>query len=272
MTGLTGEMMDLAKVMAKRAGRALVEYRGHVAGRLKGFRDFVSEADLAAESIILETIRSAYPGHSVLSEEAGDTMVPASEYCWIIDPLDGTKNYLWGIPLCNVSIALAHQGNVELGVVYDPWRDEMFWGMRGKGVFLNDRPVRVTEHERLSDSLVATDFSFAHERAEMALALSRSLQTEVAGTRAFGCAALDMAYVACGRLDAYFNYGLHIWDMAAGGFLISEAGGRTTTLDGKEDYLRSRGCLATNGRIHAAILDIWHREGVFDLPQRLSSP
>jgi myo-inositol-1(or 4)-monophosphatase len=265
MDVIDNEMLIVAKQAAKDAGARIVDYRGHVIGKPKGFRDFVSEADLAAESVVLGTIRTHYPFHSILSEEGGGKDSVASEYCWIVDPLDGTKNYLWGVPISVVSIALAYKDRVCLGVVYDPWRDELFWGRAGHGAYLNDTRIHVNQHLRLADCLVATDFGYTAKRVELTAGMSKSLQGEVAGLRAFGAAALILSYVACGRLDAYFNYGLNAWDMAAGGFLVEEAGGRTTDLSGESDYLYSPGCLSTNGHIHDEVLRDWTRDGVLPL-------
>ncbi len=259
------EMLTMAKEAARAAGVRLAEYRGHVVGKPKGFRDFVSEADLAAESIVLGAIRAQYPNHSILSEEGGGRELASADYCWLVDPLDGTKNYLWGVPISVVSVALAFQGRVRLGVVYDPWRDEMFWGREGHGAYLNDQPIHVNEHQHLAECMVATDFGYTAKRVETTAAMSRSLQSEVAGLRAFGAAAMVLSYVACGRLDAYFNYGLNAWDMAAGGFLVSEAGGRTTGLEGDPDYLYTGGCLSTNAHVHDEILEDWQRDGVIPL-------
>lgn len=267
MSVITDEMVEIAKRASRRAGQTLLEHRGQVAGKLKGFRDFVSEADLQSESLLLDEFHRSFPDHSVLSEEGGGTTLESADYCWIIDPLDGTKNYLWGVPLANVSVALAFRGRVGLGVVFDPWRDEMFWAREGMGAFLNDRAVHVNEHLTLAGCLVATDFSVSEKRIELTADMSRSIQGEVAGLRAFGSAALALSYVACGRLDAYFNHGLHAWDMAAGGFIVREAGGRTTDLRGESDYLFGRGCLSTNGHVHDEVLHAWERNGVipFDL-------
>jgi myo-inositol-1(or 4)-monophosphatase len=262
MDAIDDELVRVAKQAARSAGARIAEYRGRVIGKPKGFRDFVSEADFAAESELLGAIRSRYPHHSILSEEGGGKDSAASDYRWIVDPLDGTKNYLWGIPICNVSVALAYRDRVRLGVVYDPWRDELFWGREGRGAYLNDVPIHVNDHLRLADCMVATDYGYSGERVDLTAAMSRSLQSEVAGLRAFGAAALMLSYVACGRLDAYFNYGLNTWDMAAGAFLVEEGGGRTTSINGAPEYLYSSGCLATNSHIHDEILRDWKRDGV----------
>lgn len=257
--------MTLTKEMARQSGYKVKECRGQVAGKPKGFRDFVTEADLASESIILESINSHFPDHNILSEESGEKESLVSDYCWLIDPIDGTKNYLWGITFACVSIALAFKGVVHLGVVYDPWRDEMFWGRTGTGVYLNDQRVQVAEHNHLNESIVSTDFGTASERVELTAGLAKSLQGEVSGLRSFGSAALSMAYIACGRLDAYFNYGLAAWDMAAGGFLVREAGGITSDLTGGAEYLNTHSCLSDNGLIHDQILTRWRADAIYDL-------
>jgi myo-inositol-1(or 4)-monophosphatase len=262
---LNDHAVTLTKEMALQAGRSIKEYRGQVTSEPKGFRDFVTEADLASEATIISTINSHFPDHSIISEESELIDRHKSEYCWLIDPLDGTKNYLWGIPFACVSIALAYQGHVQMAVVYDPWQDEMFWGQAGQGAFLNDQPIQVTEHRHLSQSIMATGFGYSLDRLEISSALARSLQGEVAGLRALGSSALSICYVACGRLDAYFNYGLSAWDMAAGGLLVSEAGGTITDLTGEPEYLHTHTCLCDNGHIHDAILAKWRAEAVYDI-------
>jgi myo-inositol-1(or 4)-monophosphatase len=254
----------IAKQMACAAGRKVLECREHVTGKLKGFRDYVSEADLEAEAVIVDTIRSTFPDHRIMSEEGGGTDKSTSDYCWFVDPLDGTKNYLWGIPMSSVSIALAYQGTVCIGVVYDLWRDELFWGRSGHGVYLNEQRVAVAKHTKLSESMLGTDYGYTPDRLGPTAALPRSLQKEVAGLRAMGTAALQLAYVACGRFDGYFTYTASSWDVAAGGFLVSEAGGQTTDLAGGSNYLETGCCLATNGCIHEDILRIWKRDKVLD--------
>ena len=258
---ITDQTLDAIKQMARAAGHEHLRYHTHVVGKLKGFRDFVTDADLAAESVVIKAIHETFPTHSIISEEGGGS-TSSSEYCWFIDPLDGTKNYVWGIPLSAVSIALAFRGRVCMGVIYDPRRDEMFWGRAGHGVYLNDQRVQVGEHHRLAESLVATDCE--PELVDLTAAMSASIQREVASLRALGSATLAFAYVACGRLDSYFHYRLNQWDMAAGGFLLTEAGGKATDIFGGADYLNNESCLATNGFIHDEILQVWRRNGLLD--------
>ena len=261
---ITEKTMALAREMSYAAGQKLRDYRGHVVGKSKGFRDFVSEADLASESVILDAITTNYPEHGILSEESGQNSHENSDYLWIIDPLDGTSNYLWGIPVSVVSVALAYRGQVRLGVVYDPWRDEMIWGWQGHGVYLNEQEVHVTSHTKLAECLVGTDYGYRGERVNVSAVLSRSVQDKVAGLRAFSAGALTLAYVACGRLDAYFNYGFNAWDMGAGAFLVAEAGGKSTNLRGGEEYLRTNSCLASNGLVHEEILSVWRQDGIYE--------
>jgi len=261
---ITQETVAMAREMTYAAGRQLRDFQGHAAHKSKGFRDYVSEADLASESVLLQAIAARYPEHGILSEESGKSSPGDSDYLWIIDPLDGTSNYLWGIPVSVVSVALAFRGQVEMGIVYDPWREEMIWGWQGHGVRLNEQPVHVTDRSTLGDCIVGTDFGYRGERIDVTAAMARSLLDKVTGLRAFSAGALTLAYVACGRLDAYFNFGFSTWDMAAGAFLASEAGGRSTNLRGGPAYLTTKGCLATNGHIHQEILDVWQQEGIYE--------
>ena len=265
MTSLiTEETMALAREMTYAAGQKLRDYRGHVVGKSKGFRDYVSEADLASESVLLDAITSNFPDHGILSEESRQNSNEDSDYLWIIDPLDGTSNYLWDIPVSVVSVALAHRGQLQLGIVYDPWRDEMIWGWQGHGVHLNEHPVNVSSHTKLGECIVGTDFGYSGVRAEVTAALAKSLLGKVTGLRAFSAGALTLAYVACGRLDAYFNFGFNAWDMAAGAFLVIEAGGKSTNLRGGDVFLTTNSCLASNGHVHEEILGIWQRDDVYE--------
>ena len=206
--------------------------------REKQRNDFVTKVDHAAEAAIIETVRKAYPDHAVLAEESGATPGQA-EYQWIIDPLDGTTNFIHGFPQYCVSIAIGHRGALAHGVIYDPTKNELFTASKGRGAFLNDRRIRVSKCARLGDALVGTGFPFREvERIEL---YTRQLKTmmQTAGVRRAGAAALDLAYVACGRLDAFWEMGLSAWDMAAGALMILEAGGLVGDLRGDAGYLDS---------------------------------
>lgn len=227
--------------------------------------DFVTEVDRAAESAIIDVLREAYPSHAILAEESGETG-PAedTEYQWIIDPLDGTTNFIHGFPQYAVSIALARRGVVEQAVVFDPTRNELFTATKGGGAFLNDRRIRVSKRLRLQDALVGTGFpyrQFAH--VDTYLSIFKELTQKSAGLRRPGAAALDLAYVAAGRLDAFWEFGLAPWDMAAGSLLISEAGGLVSDLAGESTYLTTGNVVAGTPKVFPQLLQLiqGHCEG-----------
>lgn len=220
----------------------------------KGEIDLVTEADLAGERAILSRIRSAFPDHAVLAEESGET-THVSPWLWVVDPLDGTTNFAHGFPVFAVSIALLHEGQRVLGVVYDVMRDELFSAQRGHGAFLNGRPIRVSRTPRLAEALLVTGFPY--DRQESPFDNTQEfvgLLKRCHGVLRVGSAALDLASVAAGRLDGYWEFRLSPWDLAAGALLVEEAGGQVTTPQG--DPLPSLGVdvVATNGRIHDELL------------------
>jgi myo-inositol-1(or 4)-monophosphatase len=234
-------MLNIAVKAARRAGaiinRAALE-GGALEIKSKNKNDFVTQVDKAAEQAILGILRAAYPEHSVLAEESGDTPGARPDYLWVIDPLDGTTNYIHGFPQYCVSIALEHKGVLTHGVVYDPGKNELFTASRGRGAFLDDRRIRVAKCTRLQDALVGTGFPFKEQsRLDLYLRQLRTMMTSSAGVRRAGAAALDLAYVAAGRLDAFWEMGLSRWDMAAGALLIQEAGGMVADLQGGSAYL-----------------------------------
>ena len=241
-------MLNIAVKAARRAGsiinRALLE-GGALEVKAKNRNDFVTQVDKAAEAAIISVIRTAYPDHRILAEESGDTPGARPEYLWVIDPLDGTTNYIHGFPQYCVSIGLEHKGVLSQAVVYDPGKNELFTASRGRGAFLDDRRIRVSKCANLKDALVGTGFPFKElSRLDLYLRQLRTLMTSCAGVRRAGAAALDLAYVACGRLDAFWEMGLSRWDMAAGALLIQEAGGLVGDLQGGAAYLE-RGEIAT---------------------------
>jgi myo-inositol-1(or 4)-monophosphatase len=234
-------MLNIAVKAARRAGsiinRAALE-GGALEVRAKNKNDFVTQVDKAAEQAIIGVIRAAYPEHRILAEESGDTPGARPEYLWVIDPLDGTTNYIHGFPQYCVSIALEHKGVLTQAVVYDPGKNELFTASRGRGAFLDDRRIRVSKCTQLKDALVGTGFPFKElSRLDLYLRQLRTLMTSCAGVRRAGAAALDLAYVAAGRLDAFWGTGLSLWDMAAGALLIQEAGGLVGDLQGAPGYL-----------------------------------
>jgi myo-inositol-1(or 4)-monophosphatase len=222
----------------------------------KGPKDFVSEVDRAAEAVIVETVLATYPDHAILAEEGtAHGRNSAAEHVWIIDPLDGTTNFLHGFPQYCVSIALAHRGVVTQGVIFDPVRNDLFTASRGRGAYLNDRRIRVSKRQHLRDCLIGTGFPFRDgSYLDSYLAMMRAMITHTAGIRRPGAAALDLAYVAAGFYDGFWEVGLNAWDVAAGSLLVLEAGGLIGDLAGEEDYLHGGQVIAANPRIFAQIV------------------
>lgn len=215
----------------------------------KRANDYVSDVDRNAEQAIIDTIRRAYPSHAILAEESGAQGDDAHQ--WIIDPLDGTTNYLHGFPQFAVSIALQHRGRLESAVVYDPVRDEMFTAVRGGGALLNDRRLRVTEQRHLKGALLGTGIPFRDQRyMDAYLGMLRSLTQETAGIRRPGSAALDFAYVAAGRLDGFWELGLSVWDFAAGALIVQEAGGVVSDIRGGSRHLETGNVIVGGVRVH----------------------
>jgi myo-inositol-1(or 4)-monophosphatase len=232
----------------------------------KGRSDFVTEVDRAAEAAIIDVLKSAYPSHEILAEESGASNPEGgSEYTWIIDPLDGTTNFIHGFPQYAVSIGLQHNGVITQAVVYDPTRNELFTATRGRGAFLNDRRIRVSRRAKLSESLIGTGFPFRKlEHLDEYVRMFKLITEQTAGIRRPGAAALDLAYVACGRLDGFWEFGLSPWDMAAGSLLILEAGGLIGDFDGENDYLSAGHVVCGAPKVYAQLLALVqevHRRG-----------
>ncbi len=215
--------------------------------------DFVTEVDYAAEQAVIEVLLDAYPHHGILAEESGQQ--GDSEFQWIVDPLDGTTNFLHGFPQYAVSIALMHNGVLSQAVVYDPSRNDLFTASRGGGAFLNDRRLRVSKRVYLKDALIGTGFPFREfQHLDAYLAMFRDLLQKTAGLRRPGSAALDLAYTAAGRFDGFWEIGLSIWDIAAGALLVQEAGGLVGDFQGNETYLKSGNIVAGNPKIFGQLL------------------
>lgn len=245
---------DAGRVIAERFGRAIqISHKGDI--------DLVTEADLAAEHLILERIRNNFPRHAILAEESGASAgidVSDAEWKWIVDPLDGTTNYAHGYPCFCVSIALERAGEVIIGVVYDPTRDEMFAAERGAGATLNGRPMRVSAIDDLNRALLCTGFPYdVRERGEFARHFTNFIMHAQA-VRRDGSAALDLAYVASGRFDGFWEEGLRPWDVAAGALLVEEAGGRVSRYDGAPFSITTPPILASNNRIHEEMMRVLH--------------
>jgi myo-inositol-1(or 4)-monophosphatase len=249
-------MLNTAVKAARRAGSIINRASQNIdalAVSRKSFNDFVSEVDRASEQAIVQILREAYPDHAILAEEGGAS--GDSEFLWIIDPLDGTTNFLHGFPQYAISIALQHKGVLSQAVVYDPCRNELFTASRGSGAFLNDRRIRVTKRDKLQDSLIGTGFPFRDfQHLDTYLAMFRELLTKTSGLRRPGAAALDLAYVAAGRFDGFWEIGLSPWDIAAGCLLITEAGGLVGDFNGEDQYLKSGNVVAGNPKVFAQLL------------------
>ena len=252
-------MLNFAIETARDAGQLLLEKFGRKINiSKKGDINLVTEADLASEALIIERIKSHYPKHSILAEESGDAVIIGGEntWKWIIDPLDGTTNYAHGYPCFCVTLALEHDGNTVIGVTFDPTRNELFAAERGRGASLNNKPIRVSQAEELSEALIVTGFPYDFKRREDFARHLTQFLLKSRGVRRDGSAAIDMAYVACGRFDGMWEDGLNPWDMAAGVLLIEEAGGQLSGYDGSKLNLYSPPMVASNGLIPSQMLDV----------------
>ena len=252
-------LLNIALNAARQAGDLLVrhiEQVEHLKPLAKGAHDYYCEVDVKAEQAIINTIHKAYPHHGILAEESG-AYLPDAETVWIIDPLDGTNNYLHGFPFYAVSIAVKVNDRIEHGVVFDPIRHECFMASRGRGARLNDRRMRVSKQTQLSAALLGSGFPFRDTTlAKRYLPSFEALIGKCGGIRRTGSAALDLAYVACGRLDGLWESGLKPWDIAAGALLIQESGGMICDFQGGEDYLNQGDIVATTPKIFKPLLQI----------------
>ena len=252
-------MLNIA-IKAARAAGAIINRASLDVERLtvtaKSHNDFVTEVDQAAEDAIIATIREAYPGHGILAEESGRSQgAKNSEYVWIIDPLDGTTNFIHGLPVYAVSIALAFRGQLQQAVVYDPTRNDLFYASKGKGAFLNDRRLRVSRRTRMLESLIGTGFPFRKgDNFQRYLKMFEDVMVQCAGVRRPGAASLDLCYVAAGYYDGFFETGLSPWDVAAGALIITEAGGLVGNFTGEPDFLYQREIVAGNPRIYGQLV------------------
>jgi myo-inositol-1(or 4)-monophosphatase len=260
--------LELAVKAARLAGQKVVEHLGKISKKdiaLKQASDFVTVVDRESEKIIIDTIKEHFPDHLFLAEESlkehgKDT------YRWIIDPLDGTTNYIHRYPVFSISIALEYNGEIIVGVTLDPLRNELFWTEKGSDAYVNCLPIEVSQ-VTVSESLVATGFPFrSKEMIDSYLELFKNLLLKVSDLRRTGSAALDLAYLACGRCDGFFELGLSPWDIAAGSLLINEAGGIVTDFGGGNDYIRTGNVVAGNPEVHKEILEEVQRvfEGIIN--------
>ena len=246
-------MLNIAVKAARRAG-AIINRASQDIGALtikkKKFNDFVSEVDVAAERAIIDTLRDVYPTHDFLGEESGSTS-HQSDFMWIIDPLDGTTNFLHSFPQYCVSIALQHKGEITQAVIFEPIRNDLYTAIKGRGAFLNDKRIRVSKCDKLQEALIGTGFPFRDLKyLDNYLNMFKFMIQKTAGIRRAGSAALDLAYVASGALDGFWEIGLSPWDVAAGGLLIREAGGIVTDLYGQTGWLESGNILVASPKIH----------------------
>ena len=245
-------MLNTAIRAARNAGEIILRSSDNI-GQLnidqKGKNDFASDVDRAAEREIINIIRTAYPDHAILAEESGKH--EGNDYVWVIDPLDGTTNFLHGFPQYAVSIAMKHRGRLEVAVIYDPLRDELFTARRGGGAMLNNRRLRVTNQSTMKGALIGTGFPFKTDlHLDAYVGMFKAISMQAAGIRRAGAAALDLAYVAAGRLDGFWEIGIMEWDMAAGVLLIQEAGGVVTDFSFNDNYLQTGNVIAGSLKMH----------------------
>ena len=250
--------LETAVEIAREAGSLLATYfERRVAFELKGEFDLVTEADRASEKLVVERLRSYFPTHTIVAEEGGGSQ-QSSEFRWFVDPLDGTTNFAHSFPTFNVTLGLEHGGEPLVGVVYDPIRQEMFTAERGAGAYLNNRRIHVSNTRRLADSLASTGFPSRKRHHNVNIHFYYQLAMASHGVRRTGSAAIDLAYVASGRLDFFWEFGLKPWDMAAGALLVQEAGGRITDMKGApHNVTGSEHILADNGALHDEVIEIF---------------
>ena len=250
--------LETAVEIAREAGSVLANYfERRVAFELKGEFDLVTEADRASEKLVVERLRSHFPSHAIVAEEGGGHE-SSSEYRWFVDPLDGTTNFAHSFPMFNVTLGLERAGELVAGVIYDPIRQELFTAERGAGAYLNNRRIRVSAAKQLGDSLASTGFPSRKRHHNVNIHFYYQLAMASHGVRRTGSAAIDLAYVACGRLDFFWEFGLKPWDMAAGNLIVQEAGGRVSDMKGApHNVTASDHLLADNGALHDQVLEIF---------------
>ena len=269
-------MLNMAVKAARAAGSIINRAALDVAAvrvSQKQSNDFVTEVDHASEEAIIDTLLTAYPDHGIRAEESGTSRGNAdSDHVWIIDPLDGTTNFIHGFPVYCVSIALQVKGRIEQAVVYDPTRNDLFTATRGRGAFLNDRRIRVGKRTQLKECLISTGFPFRPgDDFNTYLRLMGDMMQRTAGLRRPGAAALDLAYVAAGFSDGFFEIGLSPWDVAAGSLLVTEAGGLVGNFSGESDFLEQGECMSGNPRIYAQMVSVLRKYSKFATADEKSS-
>mgnify|MGYP003642266861 CR=1 FL=1 len=248
--------LNIAVSAARAAGQVILRNMNRLPDikiHSKGNNDFVSEVDHQAERSIISIIQKAYPSHAILAEESGQQQGDECE--WIIDPLDGTTNYLRGVPQFSVSIAMREKNKLQLGVVYDPLKEELFCAARGEGATLNNRRIRVSKQREITGSLIGTGLPYRdNQELEVYLATLRALLARTSGIRRAGSAALDLAYVAAGRFDGFWEFGLNTWDIAAGVLLVQEAGGLVSDMEGGHTHIETGNIIAANNQIYKNLI------------------
>lgn len=249
-------MLQAAIEIAREAGAVLMEHFQHVRAESKGEFDLITEADRASERLIVRRLQERFPTHGIVAEE-GSGHESASEFRWYVDPLDGTTNFAHSFPMFNVTLALEQAGELIAGVIFDPFHDELFQAARGEGAFLNGKRIKVSRTPNLESSLLATGFPSRKRHRNVNVHFFYELAMITHGIRRPGSAALDLAYVACGRLDGFWEFGLNPWDMAAGLLIVREAGGRTSDMKGGPPDLRGKHVMADNGLIHDELAGVF---------------
>ncbi|MCW5977123.1 MAG: inositol monophosphatase [Bryobacteraceae bacterium] len=260
--------LESAMEIAREAGATLMRfYERNVGFEYKGPHDLVTAADRASEALIVERLQAHFPAHSIMGEEGGN-YAGSSEYKWYVDPLDGTTNFAHGFPVFNVTLAVERSGQLLAGVIFDPTRQEMFAAERGAGAWLNNRRLKVSGVGRLEESLFATGFPNWRRHQDVNVHFFHQVAMVTHGVRRAGSAAIDLAYVACGRFEGFWEFGLNPWDVAAGILLIEEAGGKVTTMRGQDFSLDAPHICASNAVVHQQILDLFGEvfEGRYRVP------
>ena len=262
--------IDIASEIAREAGAIQMSYLNRVAYEIKGEQDLVTEADRASERMICERLSSHYPSHGIIAEEGGGHL-SSSGYRWFVDPLDGTTNFAHGFPVFNVSMGLEKDGELICGVIYDPTRNELFAAEKGSGAHLNNRPIRTSAAKTVKTSLVSTGFPSTKRTQNINIHFYYQLAMISHGIRRAGAAAIDLAYVACGRLEAFWEFKLHPWDMAAGILIVREAGGTCSDMYGQPVDIFGEHVVADNSLIHEELIrtfgQIFDGNVVYPLPE-----
>jgi myo-inositol-1(or 4)-monophosphatase len=249
--------LETAVAIARESGALLADFFArHIPYELKGESDLVTEADRTSERLIIERLTQHYPSHAIVAEEGGGHE-STSGYRWYVDPLDGTTNFAHSFPCFNVTLALEQQGELIAGVIFDPINEELFTAELGAGAFLNGNRIHVSKVAKLESALVATGFPSRKRHQSINIHFYHQLGMATHGVRRCGSAAIDLAFVACGRLDAFWEFGLNPWDMAAGRLLVAEAGGKFSGMHGEPHQLRGPDLLVDNGLIHEEILELF---------------